>query len=242
MPRSFWRRPAASSVTRSRDGKKTVHSHFVHGALARVRSGDLIGFVAERGGPVLWKVAAALHYYDNHVEAVRSGHGDSLWPGASLLTDEELDLQFRESCRKDISDSREDYISTFSSSETNRVVCWVLEEPPRPLRVPGFERSREREHRLAFLEAAAARREGTADTGGSLLGKGAWALSGMVHAFIRRRRSAALSIQRCARRYSARLIARLLCTSIDEGPTSGSPTASPLPEVAREDPPTTACS
>ena len=77
-----------------RDGKMTVGSRPLRGSAALVQIGDLLGFVSEFGGPVLWMEVTSRDYHFSHVRATRDRHGEALFPGASEMSDEALDHAF----------------------------------------------------------------------------------------------------------------------------------------------------
>ena len=225
-----------------RDGRKTVESRILQGVAALVEVGDLLGFVAEIGDPVLWKPVLRVELHHNHVKAAHA-HGDSLWPGASGMDDESLDLAFWRLHDKVF--TRDEWVKRFADSTTDQVVCWELGASLPSTRMPSGELYRSFGHAVSQRQQRHTAAEATDKSEVQSRNKEtvstlpAW--SRIVHGVIVRFRKAAVRIQRWARGSAGRRLVKLAKTRISAGDVTG-PSAPSRPEVARDETPMSQCS
>jgi hypothetical protein len=237
-----------------RDRLKVIESRILQGASALVQVGDLIGFVAEFGDPVLWLPVEWVDRHYNHVCASRV-HGNLLWPGATDMTDEALDLAFWKLHSRSI--ERDDWVQRFADSTTEQVVCWGLGEPLPPSRVPNgvFCRALEyavsqTQHRVGegadkkeapAQQTAQSGEEPPESTEAVIRRPRAYMWRRLLALSALRRGNAARRIQRYESRRLARQATALLAKSVVDGPAEGVAEV-PFPEVPRDDPSQTQCS
>ena len=215
-----------------RDRVKTVESRLFRGAAALVACGDLIGFVAETGDPVLWVPVNERDLHHSHVHAVRLKHGDGLWPGAGSLSDEALDAAFWQLHQGEF--TRDVWRARFAGDGKEQVVCWTLGAPLSSARIAGDEMSRARQHQISLLPSSSPEKDTTVAQ--ALQPPRENALPRLVKSLSLRYAAAACRIQKHWRRHAAVAMVALLNTDVSEGPVDGA-AAPPFPETQREDPP-----
>ncbi|MAT61969.1 MAG: hypothetical protein CMH41_10065, partial [Micrococcales bacterium] len=216
-----------------RDRVKTVESRLLRGAAALVSVEDLVGFVAEIGDPVLWVPVTQRDLHHSHVHAVRIKHGDKLWPGASTMTDEELDTAFWSLHQREF--TRDVWRARFAGDGKEQVVCWMLGTPLISARVAGDEMSRSRQHQVTLLASSRAPKE-TAVVVQDLPPPRKFTWAALSGSLLLRRKASACRIQKHWRRHAAAALVSLLSRDVSEGPVEGAAAPS-FPETQREEPP-----